>query len=133
MELSFESSFKPLKTRRIGHGQEKGGLLNLLRIVRHHATTGLLNHGGRMLYISLGLEETENEIGEAIKYRFDLMKEELRTAIAQVEKIKRLAEEKGLTEVLAILNEEVEFGHDFSSPQEMLEKSEAPPMKDRSN
>ncbi|MDP3800023.1 MAG: hypothetical protein Q8Q90_01205 [bacterium] len=81
-----------------------------------------------MLYISLGLEEEENEIGDAIKYRFDLMREKLQTDVDQIEKIRKLAEEKRLSEVTAILNEEVEFGHDFSESQETPQKPKTPPI-----
>ena len=52
---------------------------------------------------------------DAQVYRLELIRDEVETVKKQVEKIKKIAEEKRYQEILDILKEEVEFGHDSSS------------------
>lgn len=74
--------------------REKGGILALLNKAKHHVNQPQL-------------------FRFAPDYRCGLVSGELETAIAQVEKIRKAAEEAGCDAVIRILNEEVEFGHDW--------------------
>jgi len=47
------------------------------------------------------------------EYRMKLVRSEVEIALKQVRKIKDIAEQNGYDDVLAILNEEIEFGHDL--------------------
>jgi hypothetical protein len=82
--------------------KEKGPLLNCLEKTKHHVAphkAGLLIAGG----VSV----------EQLRGRFALIHGEVETAIQQIEKLQNIAVEKGYADILAILNEAVEFGHDI--------------------
>ena len=84
--------------------REKGGVIACLKKAAHHVSSHKVN---------LILGATSRNIVGDLQYRFDLVEGEIQTAIAQLEKIKKAAEEKGYQDILGILREEVEFGHDL--------------------
>jgi hypothetical protein len=87
--------------------REKGDLISCLRKTRHHVSVG--NAGLLVSAFEMGLDVDPREMVNA---RFEMIRDELDTALGQVEKIKQVAEEKGFAEVTAITEEEVEFGHE---------------------
>ena len=81
--------------------RKKGDLTSCMRLSIHHLSEA-----------NLGLMRLLATVDQ-YEYRMKLVRNELETALAQVEKIKKIAEKKDFQDVLVILNEEVEFGHDF--------------------
>lgn len=81
--------------------REKGPLLYCLQKSAHHMGSG--NVEAMMVHGS----------PDTIMYRCGLVREEVETAIKQVLKIRAAAEKKGYQDILDILDEPVEFGHNF--------------------
>ena len=48
----------------------------------------------------------------SLDYRFRIVREEIQAVLERLQRIKALAEEQNLTEILAILREDFDFGHD---------------------
>ena len=84
--------------------REKGDLISCMGLSIHHLSEANL---GLIRFLAIADQANQYE------YRMKLVRNELETALAQVEKIKKIAEKKDFQDVLVILNEEVEFGHDF--------------------
>lgn len=82
--------------------REKGDLLDCLTKLAHHVAP----HKPRLM---LGAGCSIDEL----QYRFNLIREEAEIAEKQVARMKQVAEEKGYKEILDIINEEVEYGHDL--------------------
>lgn len=87
--------------------REKGGLISCLRKTMHHVSPS--NVG----LLKLSIEEGDEDAVECVVYRFALIRDELETAMNQLLRIKEVAEKKGLAEVMSIIEEEVEFGHEW--------------------
>ena len=84
--------------------REKGTLLQCLTATEHH----VLPHKVRLMFVT-------GEVNpEELKYRFGLVAGEIRNAMAQIKKVEKVAMEKGYADVLEILNEPIEFGHDLA-------------------
>lgn len=88
--------------------QEKGSVASCLRLLQHHVAPGKVR---MMLAVPMDFEEV-------LIYRFGLIHEEAQHAIDLLEKIKKIAEEKGYEDISDALRKEVEFGHDFGDPDE---------------
>jgi len=84
--------------------REKGNLSACLRKMIHHVAPHKVE-----LMMRVGASV------DAFKYRFDLVRGEAETVLKQLERITEIAEKKGYKEILDIVNEEVEFGHDFNT------------------
>ncbi len=80
--------------------RDKGHLLECLRSIEHH----VLPH-------KVDLMLTTGDPAEQLRYRFNLVLDEVRTAILQTNKLERVALQEGCRNILAVLHEEVEFGH----------------------
>ncbi len=81
----------------------KGDVLDCLRMTLHHID----DH-------KVGLMEAAGVLNAStLEYRFRIMREELEEVMARVERIKDIAEQKGIQEILDILTEEFEFGHNL--------------------
>ena len=80
----------------------KGNVLDCLKTALHHID----DH-------KVGLMEAADALNAStLEYRFRIMREELREVVARIQRIKEIAERDGLEEIITILNEEFEFGHD---------------------
>lgn len=82
--------------------REKGKLLSCLSKLVHHVAPHKIR---LMLGAGLSVEDLE--------YRFALVREEAEIAQNQILKMKDVATKKGYQEILDIIEEEVEYGHDF--------------------
>ena len=83
--------------------REKGDIFQCISKALHHIAdpkAGLMEFAGALT-------------GEEVEYRFGLAREQLQNAVRRFEAIKKIAEEKGYTDVLAIINEKSEYGHRF--------------------
>ncbi|MBI2466193.1 MAG: hypothetical protein HYV66_03155 [Candidatus Sungbacteria bacterium] len=87
--------------------RETGDLISCLRKTRHHVSVG--NAG---LLVAVFRLDVGGDPEEVVKGRFELIRDELDTALRQVERIKQVAAENGFAEITAIVSEEVEFGHE---------------------
>jgi hypothetical protein len=83
--------------------RDKGNLIQWLTATERH----VLPHKVKMMF-SLG----EVDFGQ-LEYRFGLIADEARTALAQVKKVQQIAKEKGYDDILAVLDEQIEFGHNI--------------------
>jgi len=81
--------------------QKKGNLTDCMAMSIHHLEDSTIS-------LMLSVATTEQ-----CRYRMALVRSEVETALNQVRKIKEIAEKEGLDDVLAIINEDVEFGHDL--------------------
>ncbi|MBI4709299.1 MAG: hypothetical protein HY764_03810 [Candidatus Portnoybacteria bacterium] len=84
--------------------REKGDLINCLEALIHH----IAPHKARLMV--LGGYNTQ----EDIEYRFGLVRGEAELVLKQIERIREVAQNKGYKEILDIINEELEYGHDLN-------------------
>ena len=81
--------------------REKGDIFQCIGMALHH----IASHKARLMAFAGALDP------EVIEYRFGLAREQLENAAQRFEAIKKIAEERGYADVLAIINEESEYGH----------------------
>lgn len=92
--------------------REKGDVLSCLSKLIHHVSP---NKTRLILYGVLGCDLPE--LREVMEYRNSLVREEAEIAEKKLRKILTVAQEKGYQEIIDIINEEVEFGHNFDTEE----------------
>lgn len=80
----------------------KGSLLDCMNKTRHHLSPA------HARIISSGMV-----LSEDIDYRFALCRDEIAIAIRQIKKVRDVATRNGYDDILEILQEEIEFGHEI--------------------
>ena len=87
--------------------RNRGNLMRCVRLTLHHVSPANV----RAVELQLKMDPTRVE--ELVTYRFELIRDELETAMRQLERIEKIARERGFMEITDVIDEEVEFGHDF--------------------
>ncbi len=87
--------------------RKTGDLIACLRETLHH-----VSHANTKA-VAFHIMRDGVESQTLVTGRLDLIRDELQTAMTQLKRIKEVADKQGLSEILDILNEKVEFGHDF--------------------
>lgn len=82
--------------------KNKGNLLSCLTKLIHHVAP-------HKVALMFGVGCTEDDLS----YRFNLIRTEAEIVKQQIIRIKEVAERKNYEEVLNIINEELEYGHDL--------------------
>jgi len=83
--------------------REKGNALSCLRKLIHHVYPRkalLMAAAGALTY-------------DIVEYRNSLVREEAEIALKQLERIREIAKDKGYQEIIDVIEEQVEFGHEF--------------------
>ena len=80
-----------------------GNVRACLEKAHHHVSDNTL---------CLMLIESRNLKGD-LRYRFRIQREELEEVIKRIERIKEIATQQNNEEILTVLNEQFEFGHDL--------------------
>ena len=88
----------------------KGNILDCLRMARHHVDS----HKADLMQVA-GVLFGDMPV---MRYRSRILREELDEAISRIERIKEIAEQQHLQEIIDILSEEFEFGHDLGGVSE---------------
>lgn len=86
---------------------DKGNLLRCLATAHHHVD------GDSKIELIFGTIDSRQEIKDVLKYRFRIQREEIAEVISRIQRIEEIAKKQNNQEVLAVLNEEFEFGHDM--------------------
>lgn len=82
--------------------RSRGSLVDCMSATLHHLSSS------NIAFVRLGIYDTD-----AVVYRMELIRDEVETAVRQVKRIKEVAEQNGYRDVLDILEEQVEFSHNF--------------------
>ena len=89
--------------------KEKRNLRGCLVLTEHHASP----HKARLMVLACTVSP-ELDIEKELTYRFQLVSENIKAALVQLEKVRVAAEKVGCKEVLNLLKEEtVPCGHDI--------------------
>lgn len=89
--------------------KERGNIESCLRLTVHHVDPS------KVLLMLIGGALTQ----EGVEYRFKLVRENLAPVIEKIREIRTAAERGDSQAVLALLDAEVEFGHDFNFGQKV--------------